>query len=248
MKREDFVRKNNDLARRRDFAALMSLPLLFLVSLIVSLPFSIIKIGITGSILLTALSEIIVILWALWYTGQLTDWRDPLGLHKAKVRWFIFAALAGFGLFVLLQLLSTLFQKMGMKIESSNTSVAIESLQGVQRSIVLFVVTPFLIPLLEEIFFRGYVFGFLKNGLWGKSKTRKLIISVFVSSLFFAFCHSQATGPNGSTTFNDVFIVVYIFVIAVVSALFVNKMHSIFVSWTLHLTYNLMTVMLFLIV
>lgn len=228
-----------DYPKRNLLMGLFSLPLLFLISGVASVPFFLLgKLTIIPALLITIFSEIAVILIALSYTDNLKNGAWKKKLRLTGFTWKRFFAGTGIGtvLFVLLQVIATLISKFGGVISDSNTSTDLGTITGVPGYIVLLFVTPVLVPFIEEIFFRGLTFGFVSDALKNKGTTIANIVGVVISTIFFSVAHFQ-----GLSSLTDAFLLIWVAVIAVVHALLVIKTDSICSSYGSHFMYNLLT-------
>jgi len=186
-------------------------------------------------------SQLLIILLALLFTGELRNWRNALALRPpVQKRWYLIGALLGLAAFALLQGISALMYQAGGSVESSDTSDAIINTTGMTRYVMLILLVPFVIPLVEEMFFRGLLFNSLANG----NMLRRLpprtvaVIAALVSSLFFASAHLQMTGGIGTAAF----IMGYTGLIALLCCWLTYRTGSILPGWILHLVYNGVTV------
>lgn len=184
-----------------------------------------------AALLLTVGAELITIFIALWVVWGLKDWKNLLMLKNFKWKSVFLGFGIGLVLFVLLQVISNLFEYFGATVESSDTSVGLANLSGWQSFIALGILTPFIVPFIEELFFRGYVLNFMRNGV-GSGKKR-LYWAIAVSAFYFSIMHFQ-----GLSTINDVVLLVWIGLIAVVNALLVIRYDSLYPAVAVHVGYN----------
>lgn len=234
------VQKDWDL--RKIIASLTAVPMMFVVMVALMIPIVFITgmPNITVSLMLTVVSEIIVLFWALWITGNLKNIKETLYLKNFKWKNIGLGVGVGTVLFIGLQSLSILFSKIGLApVESSETSTMLGELGGFEQFLILLIVVPFIVPVIEELFFRGYVFGFLRNSKKFKSEKIAFWTAIIVSSFIFAIMHAQ-----GFETFNDYFIVAWIFIVALTNAKLLEKTQSIYTPIASHVTYNFITAVL----
>lgn len=183
------------------------------------------------ALLLTAAAEITTIFIALWAVYGLKDWKNLLMLKNFKWKPVVMGLLIGIVMFGLLQVVSYILTSMGATIESSDTSTGIAGLTGWQGVLSIGLLTPIIIPFIEEVFFRGYILNFMRNGI-GEGKKR-LYWSVFVSVFFFTIMHFQ--GLSGA---DDVLVLVWVGIIAFINCLLVIKYDSLYPAVAVHIGYN----------
>ena len=200
-----------------------------------------------AGLLMTAISEILVIVFVLKMSGNnFKNWRKVFRVSIPENKtYLVIAPFIGLILFVLLQLISVILYSQGIIVGSSDTSTSISSEIGLSRIAALGFLVPFFIPFVEELFFRGYVFGFLRYGFKRFSKLKGVlgfIVSAIISSFYFAILHSQ-----GFSKFSDFFLIGYIFIIALVNSFLVEKTNSIIPGFIVHCVYNGMTAVVMLL-
>lgn len=238
-KQEIIIEK--DYPARRLIAGTMALPMLLLLSTIIVLPLIIfsppLATRISVALPLTIIAEILTIWWALSYAWPKEEWKSALSLVKPTKKQIILGLSVGLGLMLLLQLVGTAFSAMGFNIQSSETSTSLASLSGGERILVFYILSPLIVPVIEELFFRGYIMNALRGStLPSKGRTAAAVI---ISSVFFAMVHIQ-----GFSTFTDIFLPVWIFVVALSSALLVVRFKTIWIAVASHVAYNSSTVIL----
>lgn len=218
---------------------IFSLPMLIAISTVVGIPFLAFNMfTIVVAVITTVISELFVIWVALKYTKNLTNWRDYLKIQKFTGKTFALGLGAGLVMFLALQGVSYLLNNNGFELNSSDTSTTLSANTSVFTHIIIyFICVPFIIPFVEEIFFRGMIMSAFTTAI-KNPKTGK-ILAVVVSSIAFGLAHLQ-----GFSTFTDLFIVIWTAIIAVISSLSVLKFNSIWPAFALHLTYNGITVLL----
>lgn len=222
--------------------SIFSLPLLLLVSTLLVLPVILLNAFSFGiGLILTIAAEIIVVLIALAYTGSLKN--IPKKLRLTNFTWK--TVLLGFGLgiiaYILLQVLAYAFGLIGFNMESSDTSVSLGGLQGWERYLLLYFAAPFLVPFIEEIFFRGYALGFAQDAF--ENKKKGIVWGLVISTLAFGLAHFQ-----GFDNFADIFLLFWTGGIGLANALLMIKFKSIFPGFALHVGYNGITVLLSVLV
>lgn len=223
---------------RRTLTAVLAFMFLMFVSSILLIPFMFFLEDsqlFVVALIATIVSELIVIAVGLNYNGQFDRWKEVLGLVKPKLKSVIFGLLIGVTLFFGLQLLAFVMESLGVSLSSSDTSTSLGGLEGISRVIILMIVAPFVIPFVEELFFRGFIMGSIfESSISDEWKNKAAVI---ISSLAFSLAHFQ-----GASTLNDLVLMLWIFVVAVINALLFLRYKSIFVPYAAHLSYNLVTV------
>lgn len=222
-------------------ASIFSLPFLVLASAVFSIPLLAFgKLGMTSALLLTIVAEISIVLLALNYVDALKKkiWFKKLRLNNFKW-WSLFIGVGiGALMYFLLQGLAIVMGNLGMPIESSDTSVAVTQSTGISYIIASFILVPFVVPFVEEVFFRGYVLGFAYDSMKEKGKKKAVIWGLIISSIVFSLAHFQ--GLSDST---DIFLLIWIGFMALVNGALFLKTQSIYTSFALHLAYNGLTVL-----
>lgn len=209
-------------------AAWLALPVMLLVASLCSIPF--VKTGnVTAVLMCTVAAEALTII--LFVPRE--DFSDILSLHKPRRWWYVVVAgLAGVVAFFLLQVVSVICAHAGYSMSSSQTSQQIATSGGVA----MFVVAPVVAPIMEEFLFRGVIF----RGLDTRFPTWAAVV---VSALLFSAVHCQ-----GLSSFSDIALLVWIFVLGAVNAVTVKRTNCIWVPIALHVCYNSVTVALTLLV
>lgn len=235
------VEKNYPL--RNALMGFASFPMLLLFSVLFLLPFVVFQglglidqLSFALTLVLTVAAELTVIFIALLYTDSLKNWKTKLRLQNFSWKLIFFGFGLGLVMYVVLQLLAIGSASLGYPVGSSDTSVSLGGLAGWERIILLYIAAPFIVPMVEEIFFRGYTMGFIQDAF--KNPKLGAWLGVIVSSLVFGFAHVQ--GFNG---YGDYFLVVWTMIIAVVNALLMLKFKSLYPSFALHMGYNGVTVL-----
>lgn len=222
------------------------LPAIFFVSMLVfsvfAIPFINMDTGemnIIVALLLSVLTEVITIFIYLAVTKKWIplNFKEKLGLQNFKFKNVAWSAVAGFVMFVLLQLaVYGLSALTGQSIDSSDTSTSIFESSGFTRWFALAFLTPFVAPIIEELLFRGAIF----NGLLLGNANKKL---AFIFSAFaFAVVHIQ-----GFDTITDWFTIGWIFLIALAQCQIFYRTRSIYNTMAFHVFYNGSTVIISLL-
>lgn len=224
---------------------IVALPLIFLISTVaVSIPLALqvargAEINIAMALGLTIISELLVVATYIMFTKNMIPikWTKKLGFQNFSWKWFILSAIIGIIAFFTLQITSiAITQLTGLEMGSSETSMNVFESVGIARIFALFIVVPLLAPIVEEILFRGVVFNGLLLGRLGT------FASFLVAGFFFAIVHTQ-----GFSTPADIFLLVWIFVLAIVHCLVFYKTRSIYNAMAMHVAYNSTTVFIPLI-
>ena len=196
-------------------------------------------ISITIGVIATILAEIVVILMALYITKKNTQWRSYLMLGNFKWRNMLIGAGTGIGLYALNIAASLVMALSGVKVFSSETSTALTALGGFERFAILMIVVPFVVPFIEEVFFRGMVLNLVARSFDEAKRRRGAVWGIAVSSLLFIFAHLQ-----GFETASDWFVIGSIAMTGTVSGILAWRTQSVFTSYAAHLAYNLTTVIM----
>ena len=182
-------------------AAYFSLPLLFIVAIVFTIPLLIIyqleTPPTTPLLVATGLTQLAVLALVIWWAGERNSWRDTLGLKNYSHRTLLMGGAIGLAFFLVLQGFSTLLPRMGVEVGNSDTTDLFAALPGVERVLVLFLGVSFLVPIIEELYFRGYVLGFLVKGRGLEERPRRdraLLLPVFFSAAMFSLVHFQGLG------------------------------------------------------
>jgi membrane protease YdiL (CAAX protease family) len=228
-----------DYETRNRLLGFFSLPMLLFTSTIMVVPFSIFNmLNVGTAVIVTIAAEVLVV-----YVGLNTvdvvvsEWKQKLRIQKFQWKTVMFGAFVGVFMLVLLQCIAIALKSMGVSLASSNTSTSIGQLDGFWRYFIMLLVAPIVVPFIEEVFFRGYTMGFVQDSFSDKKKGA--IVGLIVSSVAFGLAHTQ-----GFSTVSDFFVIVWSTVMGLVTGLFLWRTDSIYPSYALHVTYNLLTVVL----
>ncbi len=171
-------------------------------------------------------------------------WRDFIKLENFSWKWVGIGAGAGVLMTVLLQVIDWGIRAvLGTGIESSDTTVSLTSDFSLSGIIVMFIFVPFIAPIAEELFFRGFMMNSLREGFDGTGRQRAVFWSIFWSSLLFTILHFQ-----GLSNLTDWFLLFWIFGISAVNAILVIKSDSLYTSIASHMVYNFTSVLLTLLI
>lgn len=218
--------------------AMFSLPLFYLTSIAVAVALSVVDISpIVKGVGNAVIAEVLIIIFALFVTDQLRNrqWKTILGLSNFKWSNLVYGALIGFGLYVVLQIAHLILSLLTEPVGSSNTSESLGTTEGNARFIVLLLVVPFIVPFVEEVFFRGYILGFIRKSEMFTKKV-SLIAGSVISILFFTALHVQ-----GFSTVGDWFVIGWISFFALVQVFLTIRTGSIWMAFGSHMLYNLIT-------
>lgn len=224
---------------RNMVASVFSLLFLILASTIFSIPLLIFgKMGTAEALALTVVAELTVLVLVLKYVGQLKNFAKKLRLNNFKWKNVIGGLGLGFIMYFTLQGLAIGLEKIGMPIESSDTSVGITESTGWAYIVSAFVLVPIIVPFVEEMFFRGYVLGFAYDSFDKEKKPKQAIFwSLLISCVIFSLAHFQ-----GFSSPTDIFLLIWIGLISLVNGILFLKTQSIYTSFALHMAYNGMTI------
>lgn len=129
---------------------------------------------------------------------------------------YLYIALLSFGLAVILGILVALL----MQIFPSYNEVA-KTISSSTDSIFSLISIIVLIPICEEIIFRGVIFGYLK-------KRYNLVVSLIIQALAFAFMHGNIVQG------------IYTFILGLVLGIIYIYTNSLYGSMLMHIIYNLL--------
>lgn len=185
----------------------------------------------------TTLAMLGAIAAGLWMSGDLSRYREILRIRLPEKKiWYAIAPVTGILLFIGLQGFASLIQNIsGQTIESSETSTSIASGDGFFGMVVLLLMAPLVVPIVEELFYRGFIFGTLERSM--SSWKTGVIVGVIFSSVFFGLSHFQSTG-----SVTDGFILFWTGLIGFVNVVYALKSNSILTPILVHVFYNGITV------
>lgn len=183
----------------------------------------------------TVAMEIFTIAFVLFYVGAFKEntWRQILGLCNFNLKTVAVGVGVGGLFFVGLLSIEAVMSAVGVKVEDSDTSSLFTSLTGFEKYLVLFGLVAIVVPIAEELFFRGYVYSFLQEGRTGPRATDISWAAVVFSSALFAVLHFQ-----GAASVTDFLVLAWTFLFAVVSCLLRFKTKSLYPSMAAHSFYN----------
>jgi membrane protease YdiL (CAAX protease family) len=223
---------------RNVLTSVLAMPVMVIISIAIFLPFALLGIvDVTTAVITTIVAEILVIFLCLSVTNKTKNWRDVLYLKNFKIKNVLMGFSTGVLLFFFLQVGVTLLSSTGTKLESSDTSTELSQIPGFQKYAVLLFLVPFIVPLVEELLFRGVIFGFIaRSGLAVDNKKFALILGTIASAFMFGLVHQQ-----GFSSLTDIFIIFLTGTIGAVNCLLLYKTDSIYTSYASHMSYNLVT-------
>lgn len=216
------------------------------IMIIMSIPFSLVAALIMmispnssfiAGLFATMLAVISAAIFGMWYTKDLKEYRNFLNIRKpSRWYWYLIGFAGGIIMFAGLQAVASILMSSGVSVESSETSNTIAGSSGILGIIIMAILVPFVVPIVEELFYRGYILSMLQNSTINK-KTGT-IIGIIVSSIFFGIAHIQFTGGA-----SDIFIPIWTGLIGLFNAILVVKSKSIYPAIILHCVYNGITVL-----
>lgn len=234
--------KVKDFNKRRKIVGFGVVPLLFLVSLIISIPVPFflsdpLDIPIQVGVGVSLAAEIIALIWAVWWAGLL-PLKEMIYLRVNKLWHLALGVAAGFASYAMLQLLAYGAGLLtGEPIESSETSKQISDLTGVAGVLFLTLFVAILAPLFEELYFRGVVLGSFMH-----STLNKPWLAIVVSAISFGIMHIQ-----GFSSATDIVVLLWITLMGAGFAALVLWTKSVWTSVAAHIAYNGITAVLLVI-
>ena len=169
-------------------------------------------------------------------TGSVSRWREFLQVKGFNLKHLGLGVLAGAGMWLALQLANYGLVTMGVKMSSSTTAASLSGLTGGWRVFLWYVATPFIISLLEEMFYRGMILSSFQTGI--KNPRLARILGVLFATIWFGLAHAQ-----GFSSASDWFIIIWTGLVGFVNSLLVLKQKHIWGAYGLHATYNGATVL-----
>lgn len=169
-------------------------------------------------------------------TGSVNRWWEFLRVKGFNLKHLGVGVLAGAGMWLALQLANYGLVTMGVKMSSSTTAASLSGLTGGWRVFLWYVATPFIIPLLEEMFYRGMILSSFQTGI--KNPRAARILGVLFATVWFGLAHAQ-----GFNSVSDWFIVIWTGLVGFVNSILVLKQKHIWGAYGLHATYNGATVL-----
>lgn len=162
--------------------------------------------------IISLIADIIFVISLFIKRGSIKECR----FKNISKRDYLYIALLSFGLAVTLGILVALL----MQIFPSYNKVA-ETISSSTDSIFSLVSIIILIPICEEIVFRGVIFGYLK-------KRYNLVVSLIIQALAFAFMHGNIVQG------------IYTFILGLVLGIIYIYTNSLYGSMLMHIIYNLL--------
>lgn len=243
VKKQNVVVVKNYLMRNR-LVAFLSFPAMIFVSVFVTVPTLFVSSNIGVLVIATVISEILaIILLTKFADGSLVwnDVRNKLYLKNFSVKKSLAGFILGVIAFAGLQFFAYLFSLAGLSMTSSDTSNSVASLEGVWRYVILVGFVFLIVPITEEIFFRGFILGSVKKS-YPDDKKRAVFWGTLISVVYFSVAHYQ-----GLDNFSSIFLLIWIGLIALVNCWSTLKTDSLNTAIVTHCTYNGITVLFMLI-
>lgn len=228
--------------KRRLLAGLFGFIVMSLISAAITLPPLLIKRDLAYDlrilIALALISEALAILWIVRYAWEDGRAKEALLLNKPKGPHLAIGAAFGVLAYVILQVLAVIFTNLGFSLESSQTSQSVNTAasKGPLGLVMIAILVSTVVPLMEELFFRGALMNSLRNS--SPINKQRTALAILVSSGFFALAHFQ-----GFSKFVDVFLLVWIFCIGVLNACLAIRYKSIWPAVFSHVFYNGLTML-----
>ncbi|XZH53429.1 lysostaphin resistance A-like protein (plasmid) [Clostridium perfringens] len=147
-----------------------------------------------------------------------TDYRikDRINIKKIPLKEYFNIIVLGIGVTILLLFLSGIL----MRLIPGYSEVA-NQLSTARESIIQLIITIVLIPIYEEIFYRGIIFGYLRKNL-------NIVLAILFQSLIFGLMHLNLVQG------------IYTFILGIVLALIYIYTDSILGNITIHIIFNLL--------
>jgi membrane protease YdiL (CAAX protease family) len=221
---------------RKILVALLAFPLILLLNVIIVLPLNaFMDLDIIALVFIMVISEILVAILALSATNQLGRWKAALRLKNFRLKNIAIGLGVGVILLILQQTFSIAALMLGAQPKSSETSAALGQITGTAKYAMLFFVVPVLVPFIEELFFRGLIFGLIRDS-GVENKKRALIFGAIASAVIFGLAHFQ-----GFSSFTDITVLGTTAIIGLTNCWLVYKTDSLYTAIACHLSYNLST-------
>lgn len=219
---------------RNVIMAVGAFPLMMVLSTALIIPvIAFATVNIVTAISVTIVAEILVIFLAISITNNAKRWKDALYLRNFRIKNVVMGFFTGVSLFAILQAVAIATALSGDKLESSDTSAALGQIEGLGKYVVLLLIVPFIVPIVEELLFRGVIFGFIKNSGMENQKLA-LILGILVSTVMFGAAHFQ-----GFENITGIIVVFLTAGIGAVNCWLVYKTDSIYTAFACHIGYNL---------
>ena len=192
---------------------------------------SVVVIGVMSALL----AHLAAVYFTLSFLKQKPYWREWLEIRKPTVKSCVDGTFYGLVLFFGLQATAYAVNSLtNASLGSSDTSTALSDSSSTATLLTLVVFAPFIVPLVEEITYRGFLRNLLTK--FSKGKTGQFI-GIAGSSTVFAAAHFQGLG-----SLTDAIVLVWTFALGVVTCALTIKYASIWPAVSTHIVYNLMTV------
>lgn len=142
--------------------------------------------------------------------------KDKINIKKIPLKEYFNIIILGIGVTILLLFLSGIL----MRLIPGYSEVA-NQLSTARESIIQLIITIVLIPIYEEIFYRGIIFGYLR-------KNFNMVLAILFQSLIFGLMHLNLVQG------------IYTFILGIVLALVYIYTDSILGNITVHIIFNLL--------
>ncbi|MGU8578157.1 CPBP family intramembrane glutamic endopeptidase [Clostridium perfringens] len=142
--------------------------------------------------------------------------KDRINIKKIPLKEYFNIIVLGIGVTILLLFLSGIL----MRLIPGYSEVA-NQLSTTRESIIQLIITIVLIPIYEEIFYRGIIFGYLR-------KNFNIVLAILFQSLIFGLMHLNLVQG------------IYTFILGIVLALVYIYTDSILGNITIHIIFNLL--------
>lgn len=145
--------------------------------------------------------------------------KDRINIKKIPIKEYFNIIILGIGVTILLLFLSSILTRLFPEYSEVSNQLATS-----RESITQIIITIVLIPIYEEIFYRGIIFGYLR-------KNFNIIIAIVVQSLIFGFMHLNLVQG------------IYTFILGMVLALVYMYSESILGNISIHIIFNLLGIL-----
>lgn len=189
----------------------------------------------------TVAGELVIIALFVLVTQDVRHWRKWTGLENCRIKDVLIGVGVGILFIIGLMIVNMIaYAISGSSSESSETTQILSSFHGPLFILVFCVMTPLIIPIIEEVLFRGLIRNFITVGFHATKRAH--VVAVVINALFFGLAHWQGGG-----SWSSLLGVIYPTFIAIMVALLAIRYKSLFPAIAAHATYNAITVVFVLL-